>query len=112
MDNKQNSQAQQDNQESIKPPKHPDIVHLNGRVLLRSVQRNTIFCGLLSVLLLVVTIMLFDAGTITSMMFFGFILFSVLVPFFLLAYLIKVCFIDGAMGALIIRGNKNQPITL
>ena len=37
MDNKQNSQAQQDNQESIKPPKHPDIVHLNGRVLLRSV---------------------------------------------------------------------------
>lgn len=112
MNNKQDSEAQDKNQESVKPPKHPDIVHLNGRVLLRSVQRNTVFCALLSAVLLIVTIMLFNAGSITSTVFFGSILFAVLVPFFLLGYLIKVCFIDGAMGALIIRGNKNQPITL
>lgn len=110
MSNKQNSKDQQKNQESVQPPKHPDIVHLNGRVLLRSVQRNTVFCSLLSAVMIVITFMVFDS--IAWSAFIGLIVASLLVPFFLLAYLIKICFIDGAMGALIIRGNKNQPITL
>lgn len=109
MNNKQNS-SQEQNQNTIKPPKHPDIVHLNGRVLLRSVQRNTIFCSLLSATMIIITFMVFDS--IAWSAFVGLVIASLLIPFFLLAYLIKICFIDGAMGALIIRGNKNQPITL
>ena len=97
---------------TVKPPKNPEVVHLNGRVLLRSVQRNTVFCGLLSTVCLVIVIAIFDAGMIAMATFIGLLAFAVAVPFFLLAYLLKICFIDGAMGALIIRGNMNQPITL
>lgn len=97
---------------TVKPPKNPAVVHLNGRVLLRSVQRNTVFCGLLSVVCLVIVIAIFNAGMIAMATFFSLIAFAVAIPFFLLAYLLKICFIDGAMGALIIRGNMNQPIAL
>ena len=105
-----NTQNPQNN--TVKPPKNPEVVHLNGRVLLRSVQRNTVFCGLLSIVCFVVVITIFNAGTITMATFIGLLAFAVAIPFFLLAYLLKICFIDGAMGALIIRGNMNQPITL
>ena len=51
MANKQNPQTTK----SVKPPKNPDVVHLNGRVLLRSVQRNTVFCALLGTTTLVIS---------------------------------------------------------
>ena len=110
MSNKQDSKDQEQNKQTIQPPKNPDIVHLNGRVLLRSVQRNTLFCAALSAVMIVITFMVCDA--IAWSAFIGLVVCSLLVPLFLLAYLIKICFVDGAMGALIIRGNKNQPITL
>lgn len=103
---------QKENQQSVKPPKNPDVVHLNGRVLLRSVQRNTVFCGLLSSVLVVIVFAMFDAGIIAMIGFCSLLASAVAIPLFLLAYLIRICFIDGAMGALIIRGNMNQPITL
>ena len=108
MANKQNPQTT----EPVKPPKNPDVVHLNGRVLLRSVQRNTVFCALLGTTTLVISCMLYQTGSIALLTFCALVTASFVIPFFLLGYLIKICFIDGAMGALIIRGNKNQPITL
>lgn len=101
-----------ENKQTIKPPKSPQVVHLNGRVLLQSLKRNTIFCGILSAICIVIVINLFLSSVISLVTFYFVAALALLIPFLLLAHLIKICFIDGAMGALIIRGNKNQPITL
>lgn len=111
-DTQAKSEDQQANQEVVKPLKNPGLVHMNGRILYRSVQRNTVFCGVLSAVFIVVSVWLFNTGTASMAVFTGLMLFSVISPFFLLAYLLKICFIDGAMGALIIRGNQNKPIEL
>lgn len=100
------------NKQTINPPKNPQVVHLNGRVLLQSLKRNTVFCGVLSAISIVIVISMFTGSMISLISFYFMTALAVFIPFLLLAYLIKICFIDGAMGALIIRGNKNQPITL
>lgn len=100
------------NKQTINPPKNPQVVHLNGRVLLQSLKRNTVFCGVLSAIAIVIVISMFTSSMISLISFYFMTALAVFIPFLLLAYLIKICFIDGAMGALIIRGNKNQPIAL
>ena len=94
-------------------PKNPEVVHLNGRLLYQSCRRNVFGCLALSATVVVITCALFEAGAIINM---GILILGIVVPLIaigmLLMYLLKICFIDGAMGSLIIRGNKGQPVTL
>lgn len=95
-----------------KAPQNPEVVHLNGRILLKACQRNTYGCFVLSALIIVIALACFEYGKITIL---GLVL-GLLIPLFcigvFLNYLLKLCFIDGAMNALIIRGNKGQPVNL
>lgn len=94
-------------------PKNPEVVHLNGRLLYQSCRRNTFGCLALSATVVIITCSLFEFGAIVNM---GVLIIGIVVPLMaigmLLNYLLKICFIDGAMGSLLIRGNKGQPITL
>ncbi len=95
------------------PPKNPEVVHLNGRILLRSCQRNTMLCVALSATVILISCMCYEYGYIATLGgFLGATIIPLVLIGMLLNYLLKICFVDGAMNSLIVRGNKGQPVSL
>lgn len=94
-------------------PKNPEVVHINGRLLYQSCQRNIDGILALSATAIVITLWLYEINVIVGL---GFLFLGLTLPLVIfgmaLRYLLKICFIDGAMGSLIIRGNKGQPVNL